>query len=244
MGSTYVDFKGWKYGVALVQFVSLLSILFALFVASPALGAEQLVRNGLFAQGTENKPAYWTHAGYAKDPSTTKFTWEVGADGLGAIAIENLRPNDARWIQTVPVSPDTWYRISGWVRTQGVGSAKMGAYLSVMGTFHNTKDLRGTQSWKPVSMWVRTGSLDTQIKLGARLGGYSSENSGSAFFSGISVEEAGYPALGTPYVYGGKAGEVPEDNPFWVEILGLLMVIGVGLLIWRYVAGAENRVPR
>ena len=227
-----------------MQSVSLLSILLALAFASPASGAEQLVRNGLFAQGTEGKPSHWATAGFAKDPSTTKFTWEVGADGIGAIGIENQRPNDARWTQSVPVSPDSWYRVSGWIRTEGVGSGKMGAYLSVMGTFHNTKDLRGTQSWKPVSMWVRTGSLDTQLQLGARLGGYSSENSGRAFFSGISVEEAGYPALGTPYVYGGTAGEVPEDNPFWVEIVGLLIVIGVGLLIWRYVAGAENRVPR
>ena len=229
--------------MALVQSVSLVSILVTLLLTSPALGAEQLVRNGLLAQGTNDKPSHWTHEGYAKDPSTTEFTWEVGPDGLGVIGVENHRPNDARWIQTVPVSPDTWYRISGWVRTENVGSAKMGAYLSAMGRF-DSKDLRGTQSWKPVSMWVRTGSLDTQLQLWARLGGYSSENSGRAFFSGISVEEAGYPALGTPYVYGGTAGEVPENNPFWVEIVGLLIVIGAGLLTWRYVAGAENRVPR
>lgn len=239
-----MDFKGRNHGVAMMQSISLLSVLLALVFASPAMGAQQLVRNGLFDRGSENKPAHWMQAGFAKDATTSNFTWSVGADGLGAIGIENERPNDARWVQNVPVSPDTWYRVSGWIRTERVGSGKMGAYLSLMGTFHNTQDLRGTQSWQLVSMWIRTGSLDTKLEIAARLGGYSSENTGRAFFTGITVEEAGYPALGTPHVYGGNPGEVPEDTPLWVEIVGLLLVIGVGLLIWRYVASAENRLPR
>lgn len=239
-----MDFKGRKYGVVLVQSISLISILLALAIASPAWGSEQLVRNGLLTEGVSDKPAHWTTAGYAKDPNTTSFKWSTGPDGLGALGIDNQRPNDARWLQTVPVSPDTWYRVSSWVRTEGVGAGKMGAYLSVMGTFHNTQDLRGSQPWRSVSMWVRTGALDTQLKLGARLGGYSSENTGRAFFTAISVEEAGYPAPGTAHVYGGTAGEVPENNPLWVEIAGLLVVVGIGLLVWRYVAGTENRLPR
>ena len=58
------------------------------------------------------------------------------------------------------------------------------------------------------------------------------------------MEEAGYPTSGTAHVYGGPAGEVPENNPLWVEIAGLLIVVGIGLLVWRYVAGTENRLPR
>lgn len=230
--------------MAMMHSISLLSVLAALAIATPANSAEQLVRNGLFARGAENKPSHWTHAGYDKDLTTSNFTWVVGADGLGAIGIDNLRPNDARWRQTVPVSPDTWYRVSGWVRTESVGAGKMGAYLSLMGTFHNTQDLRGSQPWKLLSMWVRTGALDTRLELAARLGGYSSENTGRAFFTGITVEQAGYPAIGTAHVYGGEAGEVPEGSPLWVEIAGLLLVIGVGLLIWRYVANADQHTPR
>ena len=223
---------------------SLYLLLFSLLIAAPASGSDTLVRNGLLQQGTGTIAAHWTSSGYAKSSTATRFSWTQSDAGLGQIGIQNVQANDARWTQKVSVSPNTWYRISGWARTKDVGSGKMGAYLSVMGTFHNTRDLRGTQSWHLLSMWVKTGSLDTHLELAARLGGYSSENTGSAFFTAIAVEEAGYPAAGTPHVFGGEAGQKPTNTPIWVEVLGLLLVAGMGLIVWRYVATPENRQPR
>lgn len=223
-------------------FFLVLTFLFAL--PGAAQGAGELIHNSLFTEGKGGRPTHWRTASYAGDDAETEFGWEVDPAGIGVIEIDNRLPGDARWIQSVRVSPRTWYRISGWIRTELVGSRNMGAYLTVMGTFHNSRDLRGSQAWRPVSLWVKTGALETKLEIGARLGGYSSENNGRAFFTAISVEELGFPVEGTPFVYGGRAGEIEEDNPIWTEVLGLLLVLGLALLIWRYVARPDGRVPR
>ncbi|MFP6664738.1 MAG: hypothetical protein VCC00_11095 [Deltaproteobacteria bacterium] len=222
--------------------IFLLIFLLVLPAAAPAAG--ELVRNSLFTEGKSGKAAEWRTASYAKDDAATEFGWQVDAAGIGVIEIHNRLPNDARWIQSIPVSPGTWYRLSGWIRTEQVGARHMGAYLTIMGTFHNSRDLRGSQAWQPVSLWVKTGALETKLEIGARLGGYSSENNGRAFFTALSLEELGFPAEGTPFVYGGRPGESEQDHPIWAELLGLLLVLGLALLIWRYVARPDGRVPR
>lgn len=218
----------------------------ALLVASPlaAHAGDNLVRNGLLERGSEGAPADWTSAAYEKKPGTTEFSWETDAAGIGYLSIDNRRPNDARWEQKIPVSPGTWYRVAGWVRTERVGSRTMGAYLSEMNTFHNTRDLRGSHRWTPVAMWIRTSALQTHLELAARIGGYSSINNGRAWFTGISVEAAGEPVEGTRFVYGGKPGADDEGGPVWTEVVGLLLLAGLVLLTWRYVARPDARVPR
>lgn len=217
-----------------------------LLSSNPAWAADagNLVRNGLLAAGSEGQPAHWTTAAYETAAEETEFSWETDAAGIGWLAIENRRPNDARWEQKIAVSPDTWYRVAGWIRTETVGAGTMGAYLSEMSTFHNTRELRGSHPWTPVSMWIRTGSLQTHIQLAARLGGYSSTNKGRALFTGITVEAAGTPAEGTRFVYGGQPGEDDETGPLWTQLAGILTLLGFVLLTWRYVASPEGRVPR
>ena len=88
----------------------------------------------------------------------------------------------------------------------------MGAYLSVLDTFYNSRDLRGTAPWQPVSFWVKTGSIDTSLQIACRVGGYSSLNTGRGWCTGISLLAAGTrPAL--------LVGELPRLEDYPPEIL-------------------------
>jgi hypothetical protein len=218
--------------------------LVASLIAPPlAVAAGELVKNGLFSAGKDGVPASWTNEGYATDKTTTRFEWTVDELGIGTAGIVSVKPNDARWVQNVPVSPGTWYRIAGWVRTQDVGSQTMGAYLSVMDTFNNSRELRGTNDWQEIDLWMKTSSLDTSLKVACRLGGYSSLNTGTAYFTGISVEAAGVPAQGQSFVYGGSASDWYTERPIWVQVVAVMVVIGVALIVWRYVLPPSSRIP-
>jgi dolichyl-phosphate-mannose-protein mannosyltransferase len=212
--------------------------------ASIALGATELVKNGLLTEGRDGKPNHWRTDAYSADAS--RMSWSVGDNGLGVLAIDSAKPNDARWVQNVPVSPNTWYQVTGWLRAEDVGSQSMGVYLSIMDTFYNSRDLRGTSGWQPVSFWVKTGALETSLQLACRLGGYSSLNTGRGWCTGLSVSAAGTPRAGDPFVYGGTAGAESSSAkglPI-AQGVAVLVVIGILLLAWRYLASPSTRIPR
>jgi len=212
----------------------LVAAAFAAGSASPAHAASELARNGLFTQGADGMPTDWKTEAYATGPTTTEYGWGVDSLGIGTITITSHQPNDARFVQIVPVSPSTWYRILAWVQAEDVGTNQIGAYLSVMDTFDNTQDLRGSAEWQMVSLWIYTGALETSLKIACRLGGYGALNSGTARFTGVSVVAAGKPLPETPYVYGGSTVQSNESRLPWMQILAILVAIGVAALLWRY----------
>lgn len=216
-----------------------LAFLAAGLAPGPADAAAELVRNGLFAQGADDKPADWQTDAYAPG-SATRFSWAADEPGVGTATIASSRPNDASWVQNVPVSPSTWYRISGWVKTEAVGEQAMGAYLSVAGTFDNSRELRGTQDWRSVALWVKTGPIETSLKIACRLGGYGSLNTGTAHFTGISVSAAGTPAPSGPWVYGGSPEKAEAAGFPWAQGAAVLVAVGVALGVWRYFLGPST----
>lgn len=226
---------------------SLLTALAAvLLLASGARASTELVKNGLLTEGADGKPASWRTDGYAADAS--RYAWTVDpTTGLGVLAIDSEKPNDARWVQQVPVSPNTWYQVSGWLRAEDVGAQAMGVYLSVLDTFYNSRDLRGTAAWQPVSFWVKTGSIDTSLQIACRVGGYSSLNTGRGWCTGISLLAAGTPRAGDAFVFGGTApggdGSGSDGLPL-ARGVAVLVVVGILLLVWRYLAPPSVRIPR
>lgn len=207
----------------------------SLLVAARALAAGELIKNGAFSEGDGDRPTGWSTEMWAKAPGTTTFSWARGNDGIGTVTIDSQKPNDAAWIQSVGVSPQTWYRVSAWVRSEDVGDQHLGAYLSVMDTFFNSPELRGTQPWQSVSLWVKTKPLETSLRIGLRLGGYSSLNTGRASFALVSVEAAGTPPHGAANVYG-NVDDAPSGRLPWVQGIAVLVVAAIGFVLWRYLA--------
>lgn len=221
-----------------------LAFLLVLPLLGPAsAGAStELVKNGLLTAGKDGKPDAWRYEGYAAD--ATAFSWAVGDNGLGVLTIDSTQPNDARWVQSVPVSPNTWYQVTAWIRAENVGADAMGVYVSVMDTFSNSRDLRGTTGWQPVGFWTKTGGLETTLPITCRLGGYSSLNTGKGQCAGISVSAAGMPRAGDAFVYGGTPGSESSSGLPIAQGVAVLVVIGVLLLVWRYLAPPSARIPR
>lgn len=212
-------------------------------VAPRAEAARELVRNPLLSQGKAGKPLHWKAEGYRMEPEVTEFRWSVDDEKIGVMEINNKIANDARYVQTVVVSPDTWYRVTGWVKSENVGSTNMGVYISVMGTFHNSRDLRGTVNWQPLGFWAKTGSLETKLQIACRIGGYSSLNTGRGWCTGISVTAAGSPEPAKQYVYGSTAGQQVSSGAFGIQAIAVLVVLGLLLLIWRYVLPPSKQIP-
>lgn len=207
-------------------------------IATLASAATDLVKNGLLTEGQDDKPGHWRSEGYS--PGASAFTWVKDADGMGALHVASTQPNDARWVQDVPVSPNSWHRISGWIRAENVGAAVLGAHLSVLGTFFNSRDLRGSTDWQPVVMWVKTGK-ETSLQVACRLGGYSAMNTGVARCTGISVVPVVTPRTGDPFVFGSN----PDAQPINLVItsVAILVVISLLILAWRALAPSLARTP-
>jgi len=154
-----------------------------LLLVHPLPGIAEIVRNGLLTEGTADLPSGWQHEAFFADSEAVAFKWSVDSSSIGELRVANLKPNDSRWVQIVTVSPSTWYRVSGWVGTQNVGDAALGAYLSVTENGYSTKDVRGTAGWQLLDFWMKTRPDQHTVRLECRLGGFASLNSGTAEFT-------------------------------------------------------------
>jgi hypothetical protein len=99
-----------------------------------------------------------------------------------------------RWIQTVPVNPNTEYELSGWIKTNnvvhGTGSIVAGANIGLFGTYEHTLGLFGTNDWTFVSMTFNSGEI-SEITIACRLGYWSGTATGTMWCDDISLTLAG-----------------------------------------------------
>lgn len=214
----------WFGATALVWMV-------VLCVAAPARA--ELVKNGDFAQGSGGTPAEWRIDRWDTGTGATEFLWKgpSGSDP-GQAGIRNTKPNDARYVQDLRVKEETWYHISGKVRTENIGQAAIGAYLSLMEGFQNSQDIKGTEDWQTIELWVKTEKWQDRITLALRVGGYSSLNTGEAWFSNISAEVVSGPPPNAKNVYqpaSGGGGFAPLSLWALILLLGLITAA-----LWYY----------
>ncbi len=222
----------------------LLATLALLLLARGPAAAASLVQNGDLARGAGGLPAEWRTDRWDTSAGATDFLWKAPADGEpGQAGIRNSKPNDARFVQDLRVKEETWYHIQGKVRTVNVGANAIGAYLSLMEGFQNSEDVKGTQpEWQTVEMWVKTEKWQDRLQLALRLGGYSSLNTGEAWFSGVSVDAVSGPPPNAKNVYqpASRGGGVAP-----LGLWGLILLLGlVTAALWYYLRqppGGEGR---
>jgi hypothetical protein len=132
--------------------------------------------------------------------STTPLNWKTGLwrpspqffhdntthhSGFSSARITAETANDAWFWQEVTVEPNTYYLLTGWIKTENV-SEGAGANLSLVGTWTHTQGLFGTNNWTRVSLWFNTGS-STRITIGARLGYWAGTSTGTAWFDDLRL---------------------------------------------------------
>jgi len=213
-------------------------------ICSAALAAgEELLVNGLLAQGAHGKPVAWRYQSFSPDPAAEQYSWEVDASGIGILKIVHIRSSDSRWIQNFPVSPRTWYHVSGWIRGEHIEPpVAIGAHLSIAENGYSSEDLRGTGDWRQVGFWMKTAAEQKSAELECRLGSFSAESAGTAYFTAISVSE-GVPPQSAERVYGGNIWDAPSQRRMLIWLLTVIGGYGAVLLLWRLLAPASGRIP-
>ena len=140
-------------------------------------------------------------------PAAAVFTWDSteAFTGTHSLKIESTSDNDARWYQTVAVTPNTDYRFCGWVKTQNVTHTSeyydAGANLSVMGGFAYVAGPVGTTDWQELCLDFNSAS-NTTVDLAVRIGMYSGVAMGTAWFDDLRLLAVGADGLTEPHQVG------------------------------------------
>ncbi len=180
-----------------IAFFSLVTLLFLVVAISPspahAVAPPNLLPNASFEIGEEYdpnaSPTGWDKAMYEH---TAWLTWddEHALVGRRSVKISAPTPNDAQWITSVAVQPNTLYLLSGWIKTEDVAHnsyiVDAGANLSLSGTWQRTPGIFGTTDWTYVHMRFETDDTGL-VRIGARLGYWAGTTTGTAWFDGLQL---------------------------------------------------------
>jgi dolichyl-phosphate-mannose-protein mannosyltransferase len=190
----------WLRKSALALFFSVITfnVFFTAYDCFPASNSEQvinLLKNPGFETLTDTMPSQWETNAWITDENVTRF--HISNDhphsGNFYVVIENYGENDSRFIQRVEVKPDTVYRISGWIKTENVGTAHTGANITILQDYYidHSDDVTGTSDWQYVEFYILTKKDQRDLLVAARLGGFGEVNTGKACFDDLEFSEVG-----------------------------------------------------
>lgn len=173
----------------------LVSLFLCLLMLVP-LGAqaeENMLTNGDFAVTDETGwPSGWAKDAWLRDEGVSY--WSIapeGPDGRECAIVENVASNDARFIQEVAVEPETIYHLSALVRAEGIPTDAGGASVSVLQSYAEFPQVWDTKGeFVRLECWVKTDMDQRSLVLAARLGDYSADNTGKAWFADVRMERA------------------------------------------------------
>lgn len=172
-----------------------------------SMSGDELLKNAdLSNADSDGIPFEWYTDAYIQMDGYTSYELDKCNDlnGQSAMHITNHVMNDSRLAQEVLVDPDSIYCLSGWIKAKTVGG--WGANLSVEGITRASNCLYDTAGeWCNVRIYGRTGPKQHQLTVFVRLGGYSGETLGEAWFTNLSLT---------------KVSEAPEDvyvHNFYVQ---------------------------
>ncbi|MDO4567970.1 MAG: glycosyltransferase family 39 protein [Clostridia bacterium] len=162
------------------------------------IGAE-LIKNGSFSAEGDGAPDGWTVTGW--DLSTSISYFEIVSDGgrEDCVHLVNAYPNDFRLEQTVNVAPNSFYKLTCYVKTAGVTGGTAGANISLTDSLATSVGILGTTEWQQIQLIGKTASGQKHINVAIRLGGFGSEASGEAWFDDFSIVRINAEEAGTQY---------------------------------------------
>lgn len=216
-------------------------------MSSIARAGANLLANGDLSKGSEHQPDDWRTEAWLNDPNAFSYDWTHPAGGgPGRLIVRALKANDARWMQSLSLTPG-WYHISAEVRTENVGTQATGATISIMEDGIMSADIRGTSGWQPVGLYLKVGSRGADISVALRLGGFGSLNVGTAYFRNARVEKVSAPPTGAAQVYDlaaiRKASEaIPVGSPITLVVTLALLAAVAAYGWWMFGVVAPNPV--
>ena len=180
--------REWKILFGIVVFLFMLLA----FSACAEGDNSNLLFNGNFEiLDTDGLPSGWFPDAYLMDPGYSVFSSAEGMDGSGtnAASVNNTASNDARFAQDVSVEPETLYCLSGYIKADSI-SGGHGANLSIEGVYAFSEKVYETDGeWKYIEYYGETGPEQYSVTIFARVGGYSGESKGHAFFDNLKLQK-------------------------------------------------------
>ena len=170
-------------------FITAAVLVMMLLVSYSLAENPNLLKNADFLRiGNDGLPDGWYTDAYISEPGYTSFGIAEG-DPVHpvAVSIQNIGENDARFAQTVEVEPESLYCFSGYVRAEDVKKGH-GANLSIEGIYAFSDKCFDTEGeWEYIEYYGETGPDQHSLTVFARLGGYSGESTGKAWFANLSL---------------------------------------------------------
>jgi hypothetical protein len=164
-------------------------LVFLSFFPQAAQGNDNLLVNGGFEYRdlTGWLKEIWNEGGSIQSTSRKihngKYALSIHSGGI---------ENDVRLVQEVPVEPDSYYMLSGWIATDNVQEGKIGANICIMSGMNYAGNVTGTKNWNYYELTFRTGKQQSRIKIGVRLGMYYNTVKGTAYFDDIHLKKLDY----------------------------------------------------
>lgn len=170
------------------------AVLLAVYLAfSASAESDNLLKNGGFEIVSDSGiPESWYPTAYRNQVGYSRMAVsnEKAYSGRYSAVVENASNNDARFTCTVKVEPESLYRLSGYVLVENMEDTGNGANFGVEGIYSFSDGLFDTQGeWKYLEWYGETGEDQTEVTIGVRVGGYSAESTGKAYFDDIVLQE-------------------------------------------------------
>lgn len=210
-----------------------------LMIFSAPVWAENpnLVKNPGFEEAEGNDPYYWVSGSWENNGKFNLDNTQAHS-GKSSALITNSKATDSRFKQQIPVEPGRYYRLSCWIKTEDVGTKEKGANISIDGLIETSQDVKSTSGeWIYVELYGVSSPSQKNFTLTLGLGGYSSLNTGKAWFDDVVVEELEAAPADTNVIKLYKANETKPDtensiytaiNPMFIlMIISLLLVVGI-----------------
>ncbi|MCB1228781.1 MAG: ThuA domain-containing protein [Verrucomicrobiae bacterium] len=163
----------------------------------PAKLGPNLLKNASFEELTDaGQPTHWevrTYRGTARHLIDEEFAHS----GKRSVLIGSGNGADTSWFTKVKVTPHTDYRLSGWIKTQGINGAR-GAQMNVHeiqgANSARTEGLQKKNDWTEMSVEFNTADRDT-ISINLLFGGWGL-STGTAWWDDIALQELTYEPIG------------------------------------------------
>jgi alpha-L-arabinofuranosidase len=191
--------------------------------------AVNLVPNASFEEVANNRPRRWRSERWAGEG--TASLGAEGRTGGRSVTVASDRGADMGWAATVPLEPYGRYRLSGWIKTDGVVAG------TGRGALFNVHDLQpaatpavtGTQDWTRVETVFEVHDQHS-IQVNCLLGGWG-QSTGKAWFDDVRLERIGSLPVPAPRmtIDAGQVREPMSVNIYsqFIEHLGRCIYGGI-----------------
>lgn len=211
----------------------------ATVLCAPVGAVENLLVNGDFSQGSNNRPVGWRTESWI-DRDTTAFSWiPPYGDQSGEVEISNRKLNDTRWVQSTMLSPGL-YIASVEIFTYRIPpDSWAGAFISIGDQMVASLDVKGNSNWTTREVFFKVTRDRARADVKLRLAGFLNFAVGQAFFRNAVLQKIDRAPEGA-MVLDLDANPRPWHGNPWTLLPLWLLVAATFAIGWRMLAAKSG----